>query len=371
MDLVKKGADAQVGAFKQLMVSLVWTSAVDLDLMAFYKTKSGEVGGVYSDNYSGGSIGDLNSFPFMQLSGDAGVGAVGGDNREEMRIMKLDDIEELYICALNFTDASQSRNSSFSTYDARVEVTTDSGEKHTIALDSNVQGTVATICKFKSGFMGAQLINDSTVMDFDTFKLSIPGADTLKLSSKVVLNTPGQSMILQKKGESKDFIATLRWHSAVDLDLHCFYQLKNSQPAQSGGFFKKLMGSSTSNATLGHISFSSKGSLNTSPWICLDQDSGVGDVGGENEENMRFKKLESLNGAIIVANIYNKKTNFSQYDGLVIVTGGGREIEVPLTETRKGSWCVVALIDNRDGTPKLININKTISTQPKLTDYLR
>ncbi|MCL0058843.1 stress response protein, partial [Dehalococcoidia bacterium] len=102
MQLKQKGSSAQIGAFKQLKVALIWTSAVDLDLMAFYKTKTGQTGGVYSDNYAGGSLGDLNSFPFIQLSGAEGVGATGGDNREEMHICNLDQVEELCICALNF-----------------------------------------------------------------------------------------------------------------------------------------------------------------------------------------------------------------------------------------------------------------------------
>jgi TRAP-type C4-dicarboxylate transport system permease large subunit len=37
--------------------------------MAFYKAKDGRVGGVYSDNYAGGSLGNLNAFPYIQLSG--------------------------------------------------------------------------------------------------------------------------------------------------------------------------------------------------------------------------------------------------------------------------------------------------------------
>ena len=67
MELKQKGANAIIGDFKQLKVSLIWTSPVDLDLMAFYKTKDGRVGGVYSDNYAGGSLGDLNSFPVMRV----------------------------------------------------------------------------------------------------------------------------------------------------------------------------------------------------------------------------------------------------------------------------------------------------------------
>jgi len=135
MELKQKGSKADIGAFKQIKVSLIWTSPVDLDLMAFYKTKDGKVGGIYSDNYEGGTLGNLNQFPFIQLSGDEGVGAAGGQNREEMRIVKLDDFEELYICALNFTDASSGADKVFANYDARVEVVTDRGEHHTVSLD--------------------------------------------------------------------------------------------------------------------------------------------------------------------------------------------------------------------------------------------
>ena len=39
MELKQKGTTAAIGAFGQLRVSLIWTSAVDLDLMVFYRTK--------------------------------------------------------------------------------------------------------------------------------------------------------------------------------------------------------------------------------------------------------------------------------------------------------------------------------------------
>ena len=185
MDLKQKGNSAALGAFNQLKISLIWSSAVDLDLMAFYKTKDNQVGGVYSDNYSGGNLGNLNQFPFMQLSGDAGVGATGGDNREEMRITNLDKIQELYIVAVNFTDASSNSNALFSKYDARVEVETDRGEVHVIKLDSNSQGSVAVLCKVSQNFMGTQLANDSNVISFEQFKQIVPGASSLELLSKV------------------------------------------------------------------------------------------------------------------------------------------------------------------------------------------
>lgn len=370
MDLVKKGADAQIGAFKQLMVSLIWTSAVDLDLMAFYKTKSGQVGGVYSDNYSGGSIGDLNSFPFMQLSGDAGVGAIGGDNREEMRIMKLDDIEELYICALNFTDASQNRDSSFSTYDARVEVITDNGKKHTIALDSNVKGTVAILCKFKSGFMGAQLINDSTVMDFDSFKRTLPGASNLSLTSKITLKKKGDSHKLISKGTG-NIVINLNWNvtggapaissgfwnklfkgsntEEIDLDLGCFYELWDGQKSVIDGL------------QFAHNPFL-QGSLTKIPYIYHLGD----DRSGSNNDGEFIKisgqHLSEIKRMTIYAFIYEGVSQWDKTDAII-------KIEVPnqpVLEVEMGNhansnkFCAIAGINISAGG-KEIEVTKLIS----------
>lgn len=363
MELKQKGANAVIGNFKQLKVSLIWTSPVDLDLMAFYKTKDGRVGGVYSDNYAGGSLGDLNGFPFIQLSGDEGVGAVGGDNREEMRIAKLDDFEELHIVAVNFTDASSDSNKVFADYDARVEVVTDKGDSHTVALDSGQSGSVAALCKFTSDFMGASLVNNSNVMSFDDFKSAVPGASAIKLASKIVLRQKGEKANLS----GNDFQATLRWKASVDLDLHCFYLLKDAAPAPAKGVFGKIFGGGSSSGE-GHVDFSKRGSKERSPWIYLDQDAGIGDVGGDNEENIYFTRVDHIERALIVANIYNKSdANFAGYDGVVIVRGGGREIEVPLTERKQGSWCVIAGLDNSSGTPQLINVNKTQQSKPTIS----
>lgn len=369
MELKQKGANAIIGDFKQLKVSLIWTSAVDLDLMAFYKTKDGRVGGVYSDNYAGGSLGDLNRFPFVQLSGDEGVGSVGGDNREELRISKLDDFEELYIVALNFTAASSGSDKVFANYDARVEVVTDKGDSHSVALDSRQSGSVAVLCKFTSGFIGTSLVNNSDVMAFENFKSVLPGASAIKLASKVVLKQKGEKATLS----GDDFLATLRWTAAVDLDLHCFFQLKEGAPAPSKGILGKLLGggSSTAGTGEGQVFFASRGSKNKSPWIYLDEDAGVGDVGGANEENIYFTKLASIEHALIVANIYAKaRASFASYSGVVLVRGGGQEFEVPLTEREPGSWCIVARIDNSGCTPQLINVNKTQRNKPTISEFM-
>ncbi|MDM8525474.1 hypothetical protein QUF80_19065 [Desulfococcaceae bacterium HSG8] len=368
MELKQKGENAAIGDFSQLKVSLIWTSSVDLDLMAFYKTKDGQVGGVYSDNYAGGSLGDLNAFPFIELSGDAGVGAVGGDNCEELRITKLDDFEELHIVAVNFTDASSGSEKVFADYDARVEVLTDKGDSHTVALDSAQSGAVAILCKFTSTFMGTSLVNNSEVVSFEKFASAVPGASAIRLASKIVLKQKGEKASLA----GNDFQATLRWKTAVDLDLHCFYRFRSdvSGSPKKKGIMSKLFGSASADPK-GHIYFAQRGSKKDSPWIYLDQDAGIGDVGGDNEENVYFTELDKIEHALIAANIYNKpKSNFANYDGKVIVRGGGREIEVPLTDRQTGSWCVIARIDNSSGSPQLINVNKTQQNQPEISDFI-
>ncbi|QTA80540.1 TerD domain-containing protein [Desulfonema limicola] len=365
MELKQKGSNAVLGSFKQLQVSLVWSAAVDLDLMAFYKCKDGKTGGVWSKNYAGGSMGSLNQFPYIELSGDAGLGAAAGKNREELRISKLDDFEELYIAALNFTDASSGTGKVFADYDAKVEVITDKGETHMVALDSSQSGSAAILCKFKKDFMGASIVNNSDVMLFDDFKASVPGASELNLSSKVILKQKGQKTALI----GKSFHAVLRWKTAVDLDLHCFYQLKTSSEKPSKGLLGKIFKSGSSGQ--GQISFMNRGDKNASPWIYLDKDAGVGDVGGSNEENIYFTRLDQIEHALIAANIFNKpNSNFAIYGGLVTIRGGGKEIEVPLTEQQPGSWCIIARIDNTGDKPQLININQTQKDTPDLNRFI-
>jgi len=193
----------------------------------------------------------------------------------------------------------------------------------------------------------------------------------MELKQKVELKSKGDSIILKQKGDyDGPFHATLRWRSSVDLDLHCYYRLK-SEPPQATGFFGKIgQALGGGGKRDGHICFSSKGSKNGAPWITLDKDSGVGDVGGDNEENMHFWDIDKVESAIIVANIFSKKTNFAQYQSTVIISGSGREFEVPLTETQTGSWCIVGRIDNSGSEPKLINVNKTQNAEPNLIEFI-
>lgn len=177
--LKEKGQEASI-SMKQLLVKLKWSSNVDLDLMAFYKKKDGTNGAVFSNLIPGGSLGSLNDSPYIQLSGDAGVGAHGGDNEEELRITKLDDIAELYIVTLNYTDASRRIESSFDKHDGGIVMIDDKGESVSVPLDSSEKGNIAIIAKIdNTSPIGAKLINENRIVSLDTFKNEIPGGNRL------------------------------------------------------------------------------------------------------------------------------------------------------------------------------------------------
>ena len=182
----------------------------------------------------------------------------------------------------------------------------------------------------------------------------------------------GQSTQLKKNGEETGpFHVMLKWKTMVDLDLYCFYRLKDEggQPAEPTGFLGKLFASLTTPSKEGQVYFSKKGNRGSAPWISLDQDSGVGDVGGDNEESMHFWDLDKIEHALIVVNMFGKTTNFSAYDGRLIVEGGGNKFQVPLTATARGDWCIVARIDNSSGNPQLHNVNHTQTMRPTLSEW--
>jgi len=185
LELKAKGEVANLPTVKALKVTLGWSSSVDLDLMAFYERKDGgDAGGVFSDQISGDakSLGDLNAFPFMQLSGDAGVAkAAEGEESEELRVTKLDDISKLYIIALNYTGAkAKDVTASFGTYNGHVQILDELGNSFNVPLGAMEQGTVAHIATIdNTGALGATLKREDVVMGFGEFIEKIPGAKLL------------------------------------------------------------------------------------------------------------------------------------------------------------------------------------------------
>lgn len=157
MELKQKGSEANVGGFKQLMVSMKWTTAADFDLAAAYEDKSGKQGLIYF-----GELGDLNAFPFMQLSGDEGVGDAGGDNEETMRITKLDDMKYVWLLCWDYGKVQDGAPARFKDSDVALSVMDDSGTTHNVNLDTGDMGNVALIATIdNSSPIGAKLVNSS------------------------------------------------------------------------------------------------------------------------------------------------------------------------------------------------------------------
>ncbi|MDP2341961.1 MAG: stress response protein [Deltaproteobacteria bacterium] len=356
--LKAKGEEAYV-SIKQLLISLKWSTAVDLDLVAFYKAKDGRTGGVFSDNYSGGSLGSLNSFPFIQLSGDAGVGAKGGESEETLRVTKLDEIAELWICALNFTEASAQRNTPFNGYNAMVQLVDDKGEGVEAPLSSTDKGTVAIICLIDNKSpMGAKMVSQNRVVDMATFHAEIPGAAGLQIATKVVLKAKGQSVMLKKKTGSADgggfgeISVNLNWNQTgkkptggflsrmmsggggnIDLDLGCLWELSLEGETLRGAV-----------QPLGKRF----GSFDNPPFISHSGDDRTGASSTGETLRINGERAQYIKRVLVFTYIYEGAAKWSQADGLVTIKqGSGPPIEVALDSHKDGvMMCAIAMFEN-------------------------
>lgn len=157
MELKQKGTSANVGGFKQLMVTMRWSTAADFDLAAAYEDKTGKLGLVYF-----GELGDLNAYPYMQLSGDEGVGDSGGEKEEIMRITKLDDMKYVWILCWDYGKIQDGAAARFKDSDVSLTIMDDRGQTHKVFLDTGDFGNVALIATIdNTSPIGAKLINSS------------------------------------------------------------------------------------------------------------------------------------------------------------------------------------------------------------------
>lgn len=216
LTLATKGEQAAI-AIKKLKVILQWHAPVDLDLMAFYRAKDGRIGGVFSSNYPGGSLGSLRAFPFIQLSADSGVDKKDEDHREDLVIERLDDLAELFICTLNYTDAAEQRNTSFADYGGGVTVIDDSGHSITVPLNATQRGHVAIIAKIIPDYAGnAVLKNENLILTLGQFFQDIPGATLLSSGGNAPNPSPAPSQPTSSPNTASTQIMT-RWVESVRL----------------------------------------------------------------------------------------------------------------------------------------------------------
>ena len=161
----------------QLKVNLYWSSKTDLDLCIFFRKKDGEVGGVFSNEYRNkkSDLGSIDKFPFIQHLGDNKEPAPGGEESEQINIAKLDDIDEAFVCVLNYGAAIEGEDITYAQEGGRIEVRSDSGDYLEVLADSTESGHVYSVCSIKNKGGEFALKNESQVMSLSKAFDEIPG----------------------------------------------------------------------------------------------------------------------------------------------------------------------------------------------------
>ncbi len=161
----------------QLKVNLYWSSKTDLDLCIFFRKKDGEVGGVFSNEYRNkkSDLGSIDKFPFIQHLGDNKEPGPGGEESEQINIAKLDDIDEAFVCVLNYGAAIEGEDITYAQEGGRIEVRSDSGDYLEVLADSTESGHVYSVCSIKNKGGEFALKNESQVMSLSKAFDEIPG----------------------------------------------------------------------------------------------------------------------------------------------------------------------------------------------------
>ena len=175
---LKRKGEASPFAFNERMqIEMVWSTKTDLDLCLFWKTKNGEIGGVFSDEYNQNvkDLGSLEEFPFIKHSGDEKEPRPGGESSEQIKVKNIDALSELYIVVLNYDAAIENKNITFNEHSGRVEITTDTGDNFDVPVDDTRAGHVYVVCKVENTDAGKKVINKGDVLSLGQAFSQIPG----------------------------------------------------------------------------------------------------------------------------------------------------------------------------------------------------
>lgn len=161
----------------RLKVNLYWTSDTDLDLCLFFRKIDGEVGGVFSNEYrqKKSDLGALDKFPYMLHLGDNKEPAPGGEESEQINIANLNEIDEAFVCIVNYGAASEGEDVTYAEEGGRIEVRSDSGDYLEVLADSADEGHVYCVCSIKNKGGEFALKNESRVMSLSKAFNDIPG----------------------------------------------------------------------------------------------------------------------------------------------------------------------------------------------------
>ncbi|GHU60220.1 hypothetical protein FACS189411_17590 [Bacteroidia bacterium] len=175
--LKRKGETAPFTFNERLQIELVWSSETDLDLCLFWKTKNGEEGGVFSNEYRQNieDLGSLIKFPFILHMGDKKTPRPGGESNEQIKVKSIDTLSELYVVVLNYDAAIDNQNVTFNEHSGRIEITTDTGDNYEVPVDDDRAGHVYVVCKIENTDAGKKAINKGEILTLGAAFSQIPG----------------------------------------------------------------------------------------------------------------------------------------------------------------------------------------------------
>lgn len=149
VELKIKGESADLQS-SQLVATLSWKKAVDLDLYGIFKRKDGSTGQCYFGN---------RRVTGISLSEDKGVGDTGGNNIETMNV-DVSQFNEVLIVANIFNKPS----AVFASYDGKVTVKCGN-EEFEVPLSAKESGSWCVIAKLdNSSPIGPKLVNVNSTL---------------------------------------------------------------------------------------------------------------------------------------------------------------------------------------------------------------
>jgi tellurite resistance protein TerA len=157
MELRQKGEESAIDASQPLTVSMNWTTAADFDLAAAYETTKGKLGIVYF-----GDRGSLEKFPYMMISEDKGVDDTGGNNEEELQILRLDHMKYVWIFCWDYNMVRRGQSARFNESDVRLTIIDVFANSVSVSIDTGDSGNVCCIATIDNTNPGhTKLVNYS------------------------------------------------------------------------------------------------------------------------------------------------------------------------------------------------------------------
>ena len=171
--LKKKDETANLPSLFNLSVKLRWFKAVDFDLSAVYKMKTGEIGTIYF-----GNKGELSKSPFIKLDRDQMSG--GNAQKEEIiTIAKLDVFSEIYLICWDYSNGGGT--GIFDDADVNITILDNNGNSVSTYLEKETGKDAACIAKIYSSSDGKY-----TIKNMSTYFKRQGSSDSKNILAKLV-----------------------------------------------------------------------------------------------------------------------------------------------------------------------------------------